>query len=47
MSDAIYFIDPSNRESIKGIIDDFPPDDEDEFDFDTYGNVHICFNSTF
>lgn len=33
MSDVIYFVDPS-EENISFIVDDFPPDEKDEFDFD-------------
>jgi len=47
MSDAVYFIDPSNQESIWLLVKDFVPDEEDHIDFDQYGDVHICFSSPF
>lgn len=47
MSDAVYFLDPCNQESIQRIVDDFPPDEEDEIPYDQYGHVHICFSSPF
>jgi hypothetical protein len=43
MSDVLYFIDPTNNDSLQKVIDDFPPDDQDEFDYDQYGKVHLCF----
>ena len=46
MSDVIYFVDPI-EENINHIVNDFPPDDKDEFDFDQYGAVHICLTSSF
>jgi hypothetical protein len=47
MSDAVYFIDPSNEDSIKRIVKDFPADEEDDIDYDQYGHVHLCFSSSF
>jgi len=43
---VIYFIDPFDPESLKFMIDDFKPDDQDEFSYDQYGAVHICFSSS-
>ena len=44
MSDVIYFINPANKTSIDHILKDFPPDEEDDKNYDQYGAVHICFS---
>jgi len=46
-SDAIYIVDPMNKDSIKLIINDFLPDDQDSIPYDQYGHVHLCFTSNF
>ena len=46
MSDVIYFINPANSKSIDRVVKDFPPDEEDEQNYDQYGAVHICFSRT-
>lgn len=33
-SDVIFFIEPSQPESLKLLLDNFLPDEEDEFDYD-------------
>ena len=40
MSDAIYLVQPSS-EAVDQIIKDFPV--EDEFSYDKYGQIHLCF----
>lgn len=42
MSDVLYFLQPTKK-SIDILLSDFP--EEDEFDFDQYGIVHLCFTS--
>jgi hypothetical protein len=40
MSDVVYIVQPSQG-SIQKVIEDFPA--EDQFSFDQYGTVHLCF----
>lgn len=40
MSDVVYLVQPT-MQSITKILDDFPSNDE--FSFDHYGTVHLCF----
>ena len=40
MTDVVYLVQPSQK-SIEKIIEDFP--DDDQFPYDHYGTVHLCF----
>ena len=46
-SDVIYFLETMNSKSLQHVVDDFPPDDEDPFNYDSYGQVHLCFSQPF
>ena len=40
MSDVVYLVSPSQT-TIDKILEDYP--EQDEFSFDHYGSVHLCF----
>ena len=40
MSDVVYLVQPTSS-AISKILEDFP--EKDEFSYDHYGSVHLCF----